>query len=204
MINQILSDILMNIYTYCPVSFLLAALTSIILVIVNSKGIDFLYELIAKNIRKSKLIKQTIFLFFIYLILNRTVFGRNAWVNPWSDVLGKWSIFMDDGSLNIDFIENIMLFIPLGFMYNLNYNDSNFLKTNEHISESDINTESCSNNKINMVKKTLLGSLLFSILIECTQLMLKVGVFQLSDIFCNTVGGVIGAIVYILVKMFGK
>lgn len=183
MINQILSDILMNIYTYCPVSFLLAILTSIILVIVNSKGIDFLYELIAKNIRKSKLIKQTIFLFFIYLILNRTVLGRNAWVNPWSDVLGKWSIFMDDGSLNIDFIENMMLFVPLGFMYNLTYNDSNFL---------------------NMVKKTLLGSLLFSILIECTQLMLKVGVFQLSDIFCNTVGGVIGAIVYILVKMFGK
>lgn len=66
MINQILSDILMNIYTYCPVSFLLAVLTSIILVIVNSKGIDFLYELIAKNIRKSKLIKQTIFLFYIF------------------------------------------------------------------------------------------------------------------------------------------
>ena len=64
MINRILSDILMNIYTYGPVSFLLAVLTSVILVIVNSKGIDFLYELIAKNIRKSKLIKQTIFLFF--------------------------------------------------------------------------------------------------------------------------------------------
>lgn len=111
---------------------------------------------------------------------------------------------MDDGSLNIDFIENIMLFVPLGFMYNLTYNNFNFLKTNEHINESDINTESCSNNKINMVKKTLSGSLLFSVLIECTQLMLKVGVFQLSDIFCNTVGGAIGAIVYILVKMFGK
>ena len=136
--------------------------------------------------------------------MNRTVLGRNAWVNPWSDVLGKWSIFMDDGSFNIDFIENIMLFVPLGFMYNLKYNNFNFLKTNEHINESDINTESCSNNKINMVKKTLLGSLLFSVLIECTQLMLKVGVFQLSDIFCNTVGGAIGAIVYILVKMFGK
>lgn len=72
------------------------------------------------------------------------------------------------------------------------------------MSESDINTKSYSNNKINTVKKTLFGSLLFSVLIECTQLMLKVGVFQLSDIFCNTVGGVIGAIVYILVKMFGK
>lgn len=138
------------------------------------------------------------------MILNRTVLGRNAWVNPWSDVLGKWSIFMEDGSLNVDFIENIMLFVPLGFMYNLTYDDSVFLRTSEHMSESDINTKSYSNNKINTVKKTLFGSLFFSVLIECTQLMLKVGVFQLSDIFCNTVGGVIGAIVYILVKMFGK
>ena len=136
--------------------------------------------------------------------MNRTVLGRNAWVNPWSDVLGKWSIFMEDGSLNVDFIENIMLFVPLGFMYNLTYDDSVFLRTSEHMSESDINTKSYSNNKINTVKKTLFGSLFFSVLIECTQLMLKVGVFQLSDIFCNTVGGVIGAIVYILVKMFGK
>lgn len=97
-----------------------------------------------------------------------------------------------------------VMFVPLGFMYNLTYNDSVFLRTSEHMSESDINTKSYSNNKINTVKKTLFGSLLFSVLIECTQLMLKVGVFQLSDIFCNTVGGVIGAIVYILVKMFGK
>lgn len=63
-INQILSDILMNIYTYCFVSFLLAVLTSALLAIVKSKGIKFLFNLIVGNIKKSDLIKQTIYLFF--------------------------------------------------------------------------------------------------------------------------------------------
>ena len=73
---------------------------------------------------------------------------------------------MEDGSLNIDFIENIMLFVLLGCMYNLTYNDSGLLKTSEHISESDMNTKSCSNNKINTVKKTLLICSFFSVFIE--------------------------------------
>lgn len=63
-INQILSDILMNIYTYCFVSFLLAVLTSALLAIVKSKEIKFLFNLIVGNIKKSDLIKQTIYLFF--------------------------------------------------------------------------------------------------------------------------------------------
>lgn len=201
-INQILSDILMNIYTYCFVSFLLAVLTSALLAIVKSKGIKFLFNLIVGNIKKSDLIKQTIYLFFVYLILNRTVIGRNVWVNPWSDVLGGWSIFMEDGSLNVDFIENIMLFIPLGFMYNWAYHDSEFLGINKIISKTDMNTEFHLNNKISPIKKTLFGLLLFSFSIECTQLMLKIGIFQLSDIFCNTVGGALGTAIYILGKQF--
>lgn len=201
-INQMLSDILMNIYTYCFVSFLLSILTSALLAIVKFKGIKFLYNIIVENIKKSDLIKQTIFLFFVYLILNRTVIGRNVWVNPWSDVLGRWSIFMEDGSLNLDFIENIILFIPLGFMYNWTYHDSVFWGINKIISKTDVNTEFHLNNKINTIKKTLLGSLRFSLLIECTQLMLKIGIFQLSDIFCNTLGGALGATMYILVKTF--
>ena len=36
----------------------------------------------------------------------------------------------------------------------------------------------------------------FSISIEMLQLLLRLGTFQLSDIFYNTVGGVIGGLVY--------
>ena len=105
-------------------------------------------------------------------------------------------------ALNVDFIENIILFIPLGFMYNWAYHDSEFLGINKIISKTDMNTEFHLNNKISPIKKTLFSLLLFSFSIECTQLMLKIGIFQLSDIFCNTVGGALGTAIYILGKQF--
>ena len=37
---------------------------------------------------------------------------------------------------------------------------------------------------------------IFSISIEMLQLLLRLGTFQLSDIFYNTVGGVVGGLVY--------
>ena len=36
----------------------------------------------------------------------------------------------------------------------------------------------------------------FSLIIEMLQLLLRLGIFQLSDIFYNTVGGVFGGICY--------
>ena len=36
----------------------------------------------------------------------------------------------------------------------------------------------------------------FSVSIEMLQLLLRLGTFQLSDIFYNTVGGVLGGLVY--------
>ena len=37
---------------------------------------------------------------------------------------------------------------------------------------------------------------IFSVSIELLQLLLRLGTFQLSDIFYNTVGGVVGGLVY--------
>ena len=39
-------------------------------------------------------------------------------------------------------------------------------------------------------------SMIFSVSIETLQLLLRLGTFQLSDIFYNTVGGVIGGLMY--------
>ena len=39
-------------------------------------------------------------------------------------------------------------------------------------------------------------ALIFSVSIETLQLLLRLGTFQLSDIFYNTVGGVIGGLMY--------
>ena len=37
---------------------------------------------------------------------------------------------------------------------------------------------------------------IFSIIIEMLQLFLRVGTFQLSDLFYNTIGGVVGGLMY--------
>lgn len=177
---------MMNIYTYCVPSFLLAILLSILLAVMKEKGIRFLYNIIVESVKQADFIRKTVFLFFVFLVLNRTVLGRNEWVNPWSDVIGPWGLLLEDGTVNIDFIENILLFIPLGVMYNCAFNRANVFKN--------------WNQGFNVIVKTFLISFAFSLLIECSQLMFKIGVFQLSDLFCNTLGGTIGGIIYILVK----
>ena len=44
----------------------------------------------------------------------------------------------------------------------------------------------------------------FSLMIEMLQLLLRLGTFQLSDIFYNTVGGVLGGIMYCAVMKARK
>ncbi|MFR4684965.1 MAG: VanZ family protein [Anaerobutyricum hallii] len=45
---------------------------------------------------------------------------------------------------------------------------------------------------------------IFSISIEMLQLLLRLGTFQLSDIFYNTVGGMIGGLMYCAVMKVRK
>ena len=45
---------------------------------------------------------------------------------------------------------------------------------------------------------------IFSISIEILQLLLRLGTFQLSDIFYNTVGGMIGGLIYCAVMKARK
>lgn len=60
----------------------------------------------------------------------------------------------------------------------------------------------------NMKKKVILKSIkiafLFSISIEFLQLFLRLGTFQLSDIFYNTLGGFIGGMLYYAVMKVKK
>ena len=47
-------------------------------------------------------------------------------------------------------------------------------------------------------------TMVFSRLIETAQLVLKVGAFDVDDIFLNTVGGLLGYIVLKIMKLFMK
>ena len=70
---------------------------------------------------------------------------------------------------------NVSVFIPFGFFL------MEFLtETNQIIIKR-------------RIKYTVLGGFGLSLLIECLQLFLKVGFFEFTDLFLNTIGTIVGA-----------
>ena len=132
--------------------------------------------------------KESVFfrkLFFLSLVtslvLFRTLLNRNLWMNPLSDVMGGWGIWETvngEQKLTTECIENVIMMVPFSSVAMWTFGE-----------------------KIgNGWKKILWQSgkiaFIFSVSIEMLQLLLRLGTFQLSDIFYNTVGGVLGGLVY--------
>lgn len=115
------------------------------------------------------------------LILFRTLLNRNLWMNPLSNVMGGWDIWETvngERKLTTECIENVIMMVPFSSVVMWTFQE-----------------------KIeNGWKKILWQSgkiaFIFSVSIEMLQLLLRLGTFQLSDIFYNTVGGVLGGLMY--------
>ena len=114
--------------------------------------------------------------FVTSLILFRTVLNRNLWMNPLSNVMGGWSLWETvngERQLTTECIENVIMMVPFStmVMWTFNVRDKILWQSG----------------KI---------AFLFSALIELLQVLLRLGTFQLSDIVYNTVGGIIGGVLY--------
>lgn len=118
------------------------------------------------------------------MILYRTLLNRNIWLNPLSDVMGGWTIWKvsQDGNviLTTECFENIALMFPFIILLMWTFQEKILRKADF---------------KCTVLKSTEI-SFLFSLGIEFLQLFLRVGTFQLSDVFYNSLGGFIGGIVY--------
>ena len=125
--------------------------------------------------------KRFLLAFVISMILFRTLLNRNLWMNPLSNVTGGWGIWETvngEQKLTTECIENVIMMVPFSAIVMWTFGE-----------------------KIgNGWKKILWYSgkmaFIFSISIEMLQLLLRLGTFQLSDIFYNTVGGLIGGVCY--------
>ncbi len=125
--------------------------------------------------------KLFLLVFVISMILFRTLLNRNLWMNPLSNVMGGWGIWETvngEQKLTTECIENVIMMVPFSAIVMWTFGE-----------------------KIgNGWKKILWYSgkmaFIFSISIEMLQLLLRLGTFQLSDIFYNTVGGLIGGVCY--------
>ena len=113
--------------------------------------------------------------------VSRTLLNRNLWMNPLSDVMGGWGIWETvngERQLTTECIENVIMMVPFSAVVMWTFEE-----------------------KIGKGWKKILwysGKIAFgfSLTIEMLQLLLRLGTFQLSDIFYNTVGGLIGGLMY--------
>ncbi len=131
-------------------------------------------------------LSETVLLAFVTsLILFRTLLNRNLWMNPLSDVMGGWGIWETvngEQKLTTECIENVIMMAPFSAVVMWTFG------------------EKIGNGWKKILRYSGKITFIFSISIEMLQLLLRLGTFQLSDIFYNTVGGMLGGVVYITGK----
>ena len=143
-----------------------------------------------QNFKENVFFRKLFLLAFVTsMILFRTLLNRNLWMNPLSDVMGGWGIWEivnGERQLTTECIENVIMMVPFTGMVMWTFQE-----------------------KVGSGwKKTLWQSgkiaFIFSVSIEMLQLLLRLGTFQLSDIFYNTVGGMLGGMMYCAVMKARK
>lgn len=175
----IVKNILVSIYQYFFASVISAFLFSFVYREVSKKGMkQTIQEWI--NEFKNNHVFRLVFLFSFYfaMLLYRTLICRSLWTNPVENVLGIWGLHRQDGTLYTENIENLILFVPMTFLYLE-------MKKKQLVSRS----------QRGMVKSVRLAFVV-SFSIECIQLFFKLGTWQLSDIFFNSLGGALGALLW--------
>jgi len=181
-IKKIITHVLTALYQPFGGSLIIAILIMFIYMFAEEHG----WKTIIKrwiDLFKNKSAFREIFLlvFYTVLILFRTLLNRNMWMNPLSNVMGIWGLHNANGELTTEAIENLVLFIPFVILL--------FVAFRKKIIGDEV--------KFGIVLwKAISIVFLFSTAIEFLQLFLRLGTFQLSDLFYNTLGGLIGGLLY--------
>ena len=135
-----------------------------------------------QKFKESVFFRKLFFLAFVTsLVLFRTLLNRQLWMNPLSDVMGGWGIWETvngEQKLTTECIENVIMMVPFSAVAMWTFG------------------KKMGNRLIFLYLVLLKIAFIFSISIEMLQLLLRLGTFQLSDIFYNTVGGALGGLMY--------
>mgnify|MGYP001624300575 FL=1 len=184
--KSILDDLFFSIYRYLGFGVVFGAVTMLALPEIKRQGITVLWRFLNRLKKNASYRWKFIFFIYLFMILSRTLICRNIWLCPWDNVIGEWGIYTSEGQFNAEGLLNILLFAPLTLFGLLGFHL--YIERKYDIDSKKI------------VSSILKYSLLFSSAIELGQLFLRLGTFQLSDIAQNTFGGIIGAILYIVVE----
>ena len=184
--QAVADDVFYSIYQYLGFGLIFAVICMIALPEVEHKGLKKCLIHQWHKIRTDKITRYK-FAFFtiLFMVLSRTLICRSIWQCPWENIIGEWGVFASDGTLNTEGMLNVLLFVPLAYFGVLGF-----------FQQDGLDKEILFN-----IVKTSFG---FSCLIEICQLFFRVGTFQLSDIFQNTLGGFIGVAVWAMQQKIMK
>jgi glycopeptide antibiotics resistance protein len=178
---NVLTSVLYALYQYFGASLVLSVFVLFFVMYCEEHGVKKSIKALINRVKTdSKFRIKWILIFYIAMMLYKTLLCRQLYTNPLARVKGIWGLYDQEGKLYTENIENILLFIPFILILFLGYYDCLFKKAT----------------LISCLWKGFCISFCMTLTIEFTQLFLKLGTFQLSDIFFNTVGGVIGAALY--------
>lgn len=180
-LNKILSNVLTALYQPFWFSVLSAVLFMFFCMYAKEHGWKTAVYAWLRTFKTSGTFRRIFCLaFYTMMILMRTLLNRNMWINPLSDVMGGWTLYDSDGELTTEAIENVMLMFPFTVLLLWVLME----KLSIRVAAGSI------------LWKGTKCALLLSVAIEFAQLFLRLGTFQISDIFYNTLGGFLGSIVY--------
>ena len=135
-----------------------------------------------QKFKESGFFRKLFFLAFVTsLVLFRTLLNRSQWMNPLADIMGGWGIWETvngEQKLTTECIENVIMMVPFSAVVLWTFG------------------EKIGNGGKKILWQSGKIAFVFSTSIEMLQLLLRLGTFQLSDIFYTTVGGVVGGLVY--------
>ena len=191
---KIVGDIIANVLTALYQPFWFALLLSIMIMFFymfcykptgSGRGCKKAVKVWIENFKEELFFRKLFLLvFFTVMILFRTLLNRNMWANPLSDVMGGWWIWSksSDGTVTLttECFENVLLMLPFTAILIWTAKEKLLRKIAFR----------------NIVGKCIQTAFIFSVFIEFLQLFLRLGTFQLSDIFYNTLGGFLGGAIY--------
>ena len=190
LLGKILTNILTALYEPFGFSLLLSFLSMFFYLyayesIGAGKGWKIAMMTWYQKFKESVFFRKLFFLAFVTsLILFRTLLNRQLWMNPLSDVMGGWGIWETvngEQQLTTECIENVIMMVPFSSVVMWTFQEKMEKGWKKILWQS---------GKI---------AFIFSVSIEMLQLLLRLGTFQPSDIFYNTVGGVLGGLLYYVV-----
>ena len=181
-IRKIIENVLVALYRPFGFAIVLTVLFMFLYMYAEEYGWKNVVQCLVNKLKTRKDFRVIFLLvFYIAMILFRTLMNRSLSENPLNDVIGIWGLKNSYGELTTEVIENLILFIPFTILMLCGFGEKIVGKSMKIFVT---------------VWKTVKIVFLFSLLIEFLQLFLRLGTFQLSDLFYNTLGGLIGGLIY--------